>query len=84
MEADAKTFVTFVAPLAIAVMGFLTWAVLTYAPLALGDIEKNLWWVPSFMGGIVVFGLVVYYGAKFIRRGQGIDIDLVYRELPPE
>jgi amino acid transporter len=73
-----------VAPLAILVMGFLTWAVLTYAPLALGDIEKNLWWVPTFMGGIVIFGLVVYYGAKFIRRSQGIDIDLVYRELPPE
>jgi hypothetical protein len=36
------------------------------------------------MGGIVVFGLVVYYGAKLIRRGQGVDIDLVYRELPPE
>ena len=28
---------------------------------------------------IVVIGLVIYYGAKFIRRSQGIDIDLVYR-----
>ena len=33
---------------------------------------------------IVVIGLVIFYAAKFIRRSQGIDIDLVYRELPPE
>jgi len=36
------------------------------------------------MGMIVVIGLAVYYGAKMVRRGQGVDIDLVYRELPPE
>ena len=36
------------------------------------------------MVGIVVIGLVIFYGAKYIRRSQGIDIDLVYRELPPE
>ena len=48
-----------------------------------GD-PNNAWWVPAFIGGIVVIGLVVYFGAKFIRRSQGVDIDLVYRELPPE
>ena len=36
------------------------------------------------MGMIVVVGLAVYFVAKFIRRSQGIDIDLVYKELPPE
>ncbi len=72
-----------VAPLSFLVMVFLVYAVLAYPPLALGD-SKNAWWVPAFMIGIVVIGLVIFYGAKFIRRGQGIDIDLVYRELPPE
>jgi amino acid transporter len=72
-----------VAPLSALVMLFLVYAVLQYPPLALGD-SKNAWWVPVFMGGIVVIGLVIFYGARFIRRGQGIDIDLVYRELPPE
>jgi amino acid transporter len=72
-----------VAPLAAIVMVFLTYAVLAYPPLALGS-SDNAWWVPAFMGGIVVVGLVVYYGAKLIRSGQGIDVDLVYRELPPE
>jgi hypothetical protein len=27
---------------------------------------------------------VVYYGARMVRKSQGIDIDLVYKELPPE
>jgi len=26
----------------------------------------------------------VYYVAKVVRRSQGVDVDLVYRELPPE
>jgi len=72
-----------VAPLSAIVMLFLTYCVLAYPPLALGS-SDNAWWVPAFIGMIIVVGLVVYYGAKFIRRGQGIDIDLVYRELPPE
>jgi len=72
------------APLSIAVMAFLTWAVWTYPALTLGDADKIHGLVPVFMGGIVVVGLVIYYGAKFIRRSQGVDIDLVYRELPPE
>ena len=73
-----------VAPLSIAVMVFLTWLTLQYPALALYGDAKNAWWVPAFIGGIVVIGLIVYFGAKVIRRNQGVDIDLVYRELPPE
>ena len=72
-----------VAPLSIVVMAFLTWCTLAYPPLAIGT-TANYWWVPAFMGMIVVVGLVVFYVSKFVRRGQGIDIDLVYKELPPE
>jgi hypothetical protein len=50
----------------------------------LGGNAGNAWQIPAFMAMIVVVGLVVYYGAKTLRRGQGIDADLVYRELPPE
>jgi amino acid transporter len=73
-----------VAPLSIAVMLFLTWLTLQYPALALYGDPNNAWWVPAFIGGIVVIGLIIYFGAKYIRRSQGIDIDLVYRELPPE
>jgi amino acid transporter len=73
-----------VGPLAILVMLFLTWLTITYPGLALAGNPDNLWQIPAFMGMIVVIGLLLYYGAKMVRRGQGIDVDLVYRELPPE
>ena len=56
----------------------------TYPALALAGNMDNLWQIPAFMGSIVVIGLVIFYGAKFVRKSQGIDIDLVYKELPPE
>ena len=73
-----------VAPLSILVMLFLVYLTVTYPALALAGKTSNLWQIPAFMGMIVVIGLVLYYGAKMVRRGQGIDVDLVYRELPPE
>jgi basic amino acid/polyamine antiporter, APA family len=73
-----------VAPLSFLVMAFLTWETLKYPALALAGNSDHWWYVPAFMGGTVAFGLLVYYVAKFTRRAQGIDLDLVYRELPPE
>ena len=73
-----------VAPLAILVMLFLVWLTVTYPALALAGNPDNLWQIPAFMGMIVVIGLVLYYGAKAVRSSQGVDVDLVYRELPPE
>jgi APA family basic amino acid/polyamine antiporter len=73
-----------VAPLAILVMLFLVWLTVTYPALALAGNPDNLWQIPAFMGMIVVIGLVLYYVAKAVRSSQGIDVDLVYRELPPE
>src|SRR6185436_14688958 len=73
-----------VAPLAILVMLFLVWLTVTYPALALAGNPDNLWQIPAFMGMIVVIGLVLYYVAKAVRSSQGIDVDLVYKELPPE
>lgn len=72
-----------VAPLSILVMAFLTWEALYYPALAI-QTTSHRWWVPVFMGAIVVIGLAVYYGARAIRGSQGIDVDLVYQELPPD
>ena len=72
-----------VAPLSFLVMAYLTWATLAFPALAIQQ-PSNWWWVPAFMGRVVIFGLVVYYVARAVRRSQGIDVDLVYRELPPE
>jgi amino acid transporter len=73
-----------VAPLSILVMLFLVYLTVTYPLLALAGNPDNLWQIPAFMGMIVVIGLVLYYGAKMVRRSQGVDVDLVYRELPPD
>ena len=72
-----------VAPLSFLVMTFLVYLTLEYPALAI-QTSDHWWYVPAFMGGTAAFGLFVYYVAKFVRRSQGIDIDLVYRELPPE
>jgi amino acid transporter len=73
-----------VAPLSILCMLFLVWCTVAYPALVMMGNTANIWWIPAFIGMIVVVGLVVYFGAKFIRRSQGVDIDLVYKELPPE
>jgi APA family basic amino acid/polyamine antiporter len=48
-----------------------------------GD-PKNAWWIPAFFIVIIAIGLALYYIPRQIRRGQGVDIDFVYKELPPE
>jgi basic amino acid/polyamine antiporter, APA family len=73
-----------VAPLSFAVVAFLTWETLHYPALALSGNASHRWYVPAFMGGIVVVGLLIYYVAKAVRASQGVDIALVYRELPPD
>jgi len=73
-----------VAPLSILVMLFLVYLTVTYPGLALAGNKDNLWQIPAFMGMIVIVGLLLYYVPKFVRRSQGIDVDLVYKELPPE
>jgi APA family basic amino acid/polyamine antiporter len=37
-----------------------------------------------FVIGIYLAGLLIYFGAKAIQRRRGIDLDLLYREIPPE
>jgi amino acid transporter len=72
------------AVLSFAVVAFLTWETLHYPALALSGNASHRWYVPAFMLGIVVVGLLIYYVARAVRRSQGIDIDLVYQELPPD
>jgi basic amino acid/polyamine antiporter, APA family len=73
-----------VAPLSFAVVAFLTWETWHYPALALSGNSDHRWYIVAFMGGIVVVGLAIYYIARAVRRSQGVDIDLVYKELPPD
>jgi basic amino acid/polyamine antiporter, APA family len=73
-----------VAPITFAVMVFLVWETWHYPALALAGDTGNRWQIIAFMGGIVIAGLAIYYIARAVRRRQGVDIDLVYQELPPD
>ena len=59
---------------------FLYWAFFHYPFFGLQAKQNIIYWV----GGAVVFGLLWYVGARFMRQQEGINIDRVYAEIPPE
>jgi amino acid transporter len=75
--------VKLMAPIAIAIMAFLVWATIKYPPVAIGT-PSHRWWVPTYMAGIAAVGLAIYFGGRAVRRSEGVDIDLVFHELPPD
>jgi APA family basic amino acid/polyamine antiporter len=72
-----------VAPINVAIMCFLIFAAFKWPALSIGS-ASHRWWVPAYMIGIAVAGLVIFHVARLVRRGEGINVDLVYRELPPD
>ncbi|HLB47407.1 MAG TPA: hypothetical protein VJL59_10420, partial [Anaerolineales bacterium] len=37
-----------------------------------------------FMGVMYLLALGIYLGARFYRKGRGVDVDLIYKEIPVE
>jgi APA family basic amino acid/polyamine antiporter len=68
-----------VAVLSIVVMVALAYIVLSYPQLGIVP-----WQGFAFMGSLVVLGLLIFFIARGVRSTQGINLDLIYRELPPE
>ena len=68
-----------VAVLSIVVMIGLAYVVLSYSQLGI-----IAWQGFLFMGSLIVLGLLIFFVSRAIRRSQGINLDLIYRELPPE
>ena len=68
-----------VAVLSIIVMIGLAYVVLSYPQLGIIP-----WQGFAFMGSLVVVGLLIFFIARAVRASQGINLDLIYRELPPE
>ncbi|HVC42007.1 MAG: APC family permease [Candidatus Dormibacteria bacterium] len=46
--------------------------------------SADWWWIPAWLGGLIVGGGLLYYVPRFIRARQGVNIGFVYKELPPE
>jgi APA family basic amino acid/polyamine antiporter len=68
-----------VAVLSIIVIVGLAYVVLSYPQLGIIP-----WQGFAFMGALVVIGLLIFFIARAVRASQGINLDLIYRELPPE
>ena len=68
-----------VAVLSIVVMVALAYVVLSYPQLGILP-----WQGFAFMGSLVVLGLLIFFIARAVRSTQGINLDLIYHELPPE
>jgi APA family basic amino acid/polyamine antiporter len=68
-----------VAVLSMAVIIGLAYVVLAYPQLGIVPWQGFL-----FMGSLVVVGLLIYFIARAVRSTQGVNLDLIYRELPPE
>jgi len=68
-----------VAVLSIVVIVGLAYVVLSYSQLGIIP-----WQGFAFMGSLIVLGLLIYFIARAVRSSQGINLDLIYRELPPE
>ena len=74
------------AVLSLAVIWGLAYIVLAYPQLGISG-QLGLpgpWAGLIFMAALVVVGLLIYYIARTVRKAQGINLDLIYRELPPE
>jgi amino acid transporter len=68
------------AVLSLAVMVGLAYIVLTYPQLGIA----SPWAGFAFMGSLVAIGLIIYFVARVVRASQGVNLNLIYQELPPE
>lgn len=61
-------------------VGVLYYLYFKYEYFGLADQGSFFLW----LGGTVLVGLLAYATAFFVKRQQGIDLNEVYREIPPE
>jgi len=57
---------------------------LKYPALVMSGDSSHIWWIPTFLASLIVIGLIIYYLPRYLRMRQGVNIDFVYKELPPE
>jgi len=62
----------------------MIWISLKYPALVMNGNSSHIWWIPTFLASLIAIGLIIYYLPRYIRRRQGVNIDFVYKELPPE
>jgi APA family basic amino acid/polyamine antiporter len=72
-----------VAPLALAIMAFLVWATVKYPPLAIGT-ASHRWWIPVYLAALALVAVAIYEVAARLQARRGVDVSMVFAELPPD
>lgn len=69
----------------VALLGFVAAAVVMLSdPNSGTNLTNNLNVVLVALGVFFIVGPAIYYISKFVRKRQGVDLDLAYSEIPPE
>ena len=62
--------------------GFLVWNIYMWVTQSVYGVNNAMSGI--FMGALYVIGIVIYFVSKAMRRKQGIDLDMVYKNIPVE
>ncbi len=62
--------------------GFLVWNIYMWLTQSVYGVNNAMSGI--FMGALYVIGIVIYFVSKALRRKQGIDLDMVYKNIPVE
>jgi hypothetical protein len=70
----------------ISVIAAITAVILFYAAYAVAMnplLSSNAQAAAELFGSIFILGIVIYYVSKWYNNRQGIDISLIFKEIPP-
>lgn len=66
--------------LSLVVVAYVTYLLMAYPAIGIPSIGAGA----GFLLGVVVVGLLIYYISRAVQKSRGINIDLSFKELPPE
>ena len=66
--------------LSLLVMALVTYLLMIYPGIGIASPAVGF----GFIASVVAVGLIIYYISKFVQKSKGINIDLSFKELPPE
>jgi amino acid transporter len=72
--------ITIIGVISMIAQGFMAWVFLRDPSAGLNGNPEMIW----FNIGVFLSGLLVYFIAKFVQRGRGVDVDLSFKQVPEE
>ena len=66
--------------LSLLVMGLVTYLLMTFPGIGIASPAMGF----GFIAAVVTVGLAIYYISRLVQKRNGINIELSFKELPPE